>query len=151
MIKVCGLKDILGVFLSLVRLRLRQIMFFIRYLAAVCYDIIILFVLFFSLTALVVLVNKGHAIPPSTLWYQLLLSGIGLLYYQSSIRFGGQTLGMRAWRFKLMTVDQKRLTNQDIFLRIVCFIPALLLAPVYMKSSYSVLNRWTNTSFSQVE
>ncbi|MBL7480734.1 RDD family protein [Legionella bononiensis] len=120
-------------------------MFLIRYLAAICYDAIIILVLLFSLTVLLLIFNQGHAIPPSTLWYQLSLIGTAFLYYHGSIRFGGQTLGMKAWRFKLTSVDQKSLSNKQILLRILYFIPALFLAPLHIKSSYNLLNQWTRT------
>ena len=122
-------------------------MFLIRYLAAICYDAIIILVLLFSLTVLLLIFNQGHAIPPSTLWYQLSLISTAFLYYHCSIRFGGQTLGMKAWRFKLTSVNQTRLSNIQILLRILYFIPALFLAPLYLKSTYNVLNQWTRTDF----
>lgn len=122
-------------------------MFFIRYLAALSYDAIIIVVLFFVLTAFFLLFNEGHAIPPATFWYQVSLVAIAVCYYYSSIRFGGQTLGMRAWRFKLSSRTQDKLSKQQILGRILYFIPALLIAPFYLKSSYALLNRWTKTDF----
>lgn len=122
-------------------------MFFIRYLAALSYDAMIMIVLFFVLTAFFLLCNGGHAIPPATLWYQISLLGIALSYYYSSIRFGGQTLGMRAWRFKLSATPQAQLSRQQILGRIVYFIPTLLIAPFYFKTNYTLLNRWTKTEF----
>jgi uncharacterized RDD family membrane protein YckC len=122
-------------------------MFFIKYLAALAYDAMILLVLFFTITALILLFNHGHSIAPGTLWYQCALIGTVFFYYQSSIRFGGQTLGMRAWRFKLSTLDQGKLSNQQIVLRILYFLPALFMAVFYLKANYTLLNQWTRTDF----
>lgn len=129
------------------RFNIRYTMFLIRYLGALCYDAIIVLVLFVFLTALLLIVNKGQAIPPSTLWYQLTLLSMAFFYYQGSLRFGGQTLGMRAWRFKLTSVNQKKISNQQIVLRLIYFIPALFLAPAFLKSSYALINKWTSTEF----
>lgn len=123
-------------------------MFFIRYIAALCYDAIILVVLFFMVTALILALNQGQAIAPSTHWYQLVLIATAFFYYQSSLRFGGQTLGMRAWRFKLSSLNQNNPSSQQILLRILYFIPAFCIAPFYLKSSYTLLNQWTKTQFN---
>lgn len=122
-------------------------MFFLRYLAALSYDALIMIVLFFVLTALFLLCNGGHAIPPASLWYQLSLLGIALSYYYSSIRFGGQTLGMRAWRFRLSAATQDPLSRPQILGRILYFIPTLFIAPFCFKSNYALLNQWTKTEF----
>lgn len=125
-------------------------MFFLRYCGALIYDSIILFVLFFVTTALILLFHSNGAIPPSTHWYQFSLIVVSLIYYYCSIRYGGQTVGMKAWQFKLSTLSQDTLSNQQIILRIVYFIPAILLAPFYFKGSYILLNRWTKTQFQSI-
>ncbi len=122
-------------------------MFFIKYLAALAYDAMILVVLFFTITALVLVFHHGRAIPPSTLWYQCLLIGTALVYYQTSIRWGGQTLGMRAWRIKLTTLEKNRPTNRQILLRILYFLPAALAAIFSLNAHYTFLNQWTQTTF----
>ena len=122
-------------------------MFYIRYLGALSYDVLVQLVLFFVVTAFILFFNQGQAIPPSTHWYQLTLFGIAMVYYFSSMRLGGQTLGMRAWRFKLSTLIQDKPSNLQIVLRILYFIPSILIAPFLLKSSYALLNQWTETCF----
>ena len=121
--------------------------FFIRYIGALIYDTIIVLVLLFILTGIIVLLNHGHAVPPQTPWYQLTLVGGALLYYYSSMKFGGQTLGMKAWRFKLVAPDQQNLSRQQILTRVLYFIPATLIAPFCFTGNYTLLNWWTKTYF----
>lgn len=73
----------------------------IKYLGALIYDLIILLALCFALTAVILLFRQGQAIPPETLWYQLALLVQALIYYFTSIKFGGQTIGMRAWGIRV--------------------------------------------------
>ena len=122
-------------------------MFFIRYLGALIYDALIICVLLFVLSAILILFNHGQAIPSSTRWYQFTLLVFALLYYGNSMKFGGQTLGMRSWRFKLISVNKNGLSKQQILARILLSIPALFIAPFYFKGSYTLLNRWTKTDF----
>ncbi|WP_298622720.1 RDD family protein [uncultured Legionella sp.] len=126
-------------------------MFFMRYLAALFYDAMILSVLFFTVTALMLPFNHHHAIAPGTLWYQCTLMFTAFIYYQSSMRFGGQTLGMRAWRFKLTTLTKETLSNKQIVLRILCFLPSFFMAIFYFKASYMLLNQWTRSDFIKTE
>lgn len=121
--------------------------FFIRYIGALIYDTIIVLALLFVLTGIIVLRNHGHAVPPETPWYQFTLVCGGLLYYYSSMKFGGQTLGMRAWRLKLVGSAQQNLSTQQILRRILYFIPATLIAPFCFTGNYTLLGRWTKTYF----
>ncbi|HAT5042106.1 TPA: RDD family protein, partial [Legionella pneumophila] len=59
-------------------------MFFIKYLGALIYDLIILFILFFAYTSVLLLFTHGQAIPPATRWYQFSLLSITLVYYYGS-------------------------------------------------------------------
>ncbi|MCL9685239.1 RDD family protein [Legionella maioricensis] len=121
--------------------------FFIRYIGALLYDTITVLALLFILTGIIVLFNRGQAVPPETPWYQFILVCGALLYYYSSMKFGGQTLGMRAWRLKLVGLTQQRLSTPQILARILCFLPAILIAPFYFTGNYTLLNRWTKTDF----
>ena len=46
--------------------------------------------------------NRGEAIPAGTVIFQLWLLMLMYLYFALSWRHGGQTLGMRAWKIKLV-------------------------------------------------
>lgn len=125
-------------------------MFFIKYTGALIYDLIILFILFFAYTSVLLLFTHGQAIPPATRWYQFSLFIISLVYYYGSIRCGGQTVGMKAWRFKLTTDSNKTLSRQQIIARFFYFIPATLIAPFCLKGNYVLLHQWTQTHFKKV-
>ena len=70
-------------------------------LAAFCYDLLLLVGLVASFTLLVVLVHGG-AIGPGSLWLQLALLAIVIVFFCGFWVHGGQTLGMRAWRIRVV-------------------------------------------------
>ncbi len=125
-------------------------MFAIRYMGAIIYDALIIITLFFTITALFVLMNQGKAIPPATGWYQLTLGILGLGYYYCSLKYGGQTLGMKAWKYRLSSLNHLSLSSSQIVKRVLYFIPTLIIAPFLLQGSYQLLNRWTLTSFSNI-
>ena len=66
------------------------------------YDTLLLIALFMVLTALLLAILPGNEVTPAVRpWYQagLLLAGLG--FFALFWRFGGQTLGMRAWRLQV--------------------------------------------------
>jgi uncharacterized RDD family membrane protein YckC len=75
-------------------------MLFIKYMAALFYDAIIIFTLYLAFTTICLIFRHGAPIPPGTHWYQWALVGIVLGYYVLSYFWRGQTVGMRAWRLK---------------------------------------------------
>ncbi|KGP63134.1 hypothetical protein EP47_14040 [Legionella norrlandica] len=125
-------------------------MFTIRYVGSLIYDLIILSIIFFSYTAILLLFTHGKAIPPATCWYQFSLFSISFIYYYNSIRCGGQTIGMRAWKFKLTADSQKKPSRQQIIARFFYFIPSIFIAPFYLKGNYKLLHQWTRTSFETI-
>lgn len=72
----------------------------IRSLAALIYDLFIITALCFFFAGIVVFFNHGQAIAPATRWFQATLLVIIFLYFYFSLRQGGQTIGMRAWRLQ---------------------------------------------------
>jgi len=75
-----------------------------RRLAAFCYDLLLLTALFLSFTALAVAVRLD-AVSPGTWWHQLSLLGIAAAFFCGFWTHGGQTLGMRAWRIRVVRDD----------------------------------------------
>jgi uncharacterized RDD family membrane protein YckC len=80
-----------------------------RRLAALCYDLLLLTALVFSFTLLVVAVRLG-AVPPGTWWFPSSLLAIAMLFFCGFWVHGGQTLGMRAWRIRVVRADGGALT-----------------------------------------
>ena len=72
------------------------------------YDLLPLLGIFFATAALTLLLRGGTPVEPHSLgaWLELLLMlAAGFGYFGLSWRRGGQTLGMRAWRLKLLRAD----------------------------------------------
>lgn len=76
-----------------------------RRVAALVYDLMLLGAVLFMFTLVVFLARGGRAVPPGTLWFQLCLAAIVVLFFTWFWVHGGQTLGMRAWRLRLVGPD----------------------------------------------
>ena len=71
----------------------------IRRIAALSYDVFLLFSVLFVIGAIAVLLNQGQAVNPLILAPVSLL--VSLVFFSWFWNHGGQTLGMRAWQIKL--------------------------------------------------
>lgn len=76
-----------------------------RRLAALCYDLLLLAALVLSFTLLVVAVRLGRPVPPGTWWFPVCLLTVVALFFSGFWAHGGQTLGMRAWRIRVVRED----------------------------------------------
>ncbi|MFZ2168784.1 MAG: RDD family protein [Methylococcaceae bacterium] len=91
---------------------------FFRRLAAQIYDFILLIALLFIATALLLPFTSGEAvIPQQTLIYRIYLTVISFFFYGWFWTHGGQTLGLRAWKIKVLTLDQKPIGWTQALLR----------------------------------
>lgn len=115
-----------------------------RLLAAWCYDALILLALFMLLTAMCVLANAGQAIAPGCRWYQALLLVTFVGYQIVSLRGCGQTIGMRAWRLKVVNAHEK-VSILQVIGRLLLTIPAHIVALALMRKPQQVLSKWTHT------
>jgi uncharacterized RDD family membrane protein YckC len=52
--------------------------------------------------------TAGEAIRPGQVWYVVFLMAVAFLYFGWFWAHGGQTLGMRSWRLRLVTADGSR-------------------------------------------
>ena len=95
-----------------------------RRLAAFCYDLLLLVALMASFTALVVAVRLWTEVAPGTLWLQLCLLAIIAAFYCGFWAYGGQTLGMRAWRIRVVRDDGGALTLLRAAARFGCGVVA---------------------------
>lgn len=71
-------------------------------LGAALYDGLLLVALFFPATAVLAPFMPGDHIPTGSLWFQCYLLLIVLGFYGWFWTHGGQTLGMRAWRLRVV-------------------------------------------------
>ena len=81
---------------------------FLRRLAALTYDLFLLIAILFLATALLLPFTTGEAISPQqSIIYRIYLAVISFSFYGWFWTHGGQTLGLRAWHIKVLTLDQK--------------------------------------------
>jgi uncharacterized RDD family membrane protein YckC len=73
-------------------------------LAALVYDAFLVTALAFAFTFTVVML-RGREVEPGTPWFAAALVGIALAFYGWFWTRGGQTLGMQAWRIRVMAAD----------------------------------------------
>jgi uncharacterized RDD family membrane protein YckC len=72
-----------------------------RRIAALVYDLMLLGAMLFMFT-LAVFIVRGRAVAPGTLWFQLCLAAIVVWFFTWFWVHGGQTLGMKAWRLRVV-------------------------------------------------
>ena len=83
----------------------------IRRVLAIVYDLILLIAMLFLATIIATLLNHGKAIEPDNPYYiffVLSLLAISFFYYSWFWTHGGQTLGMKTWKIRLQSRDNKQ-------------------------------------------
>jgi uncharacterized RDD family membrane protein YckC len=98
----------------------------LRRLAALAYDALLLGGLLFVFTLALILLRGGRAIGPDTLWYRASLVAVAFAFCAAFWTRGGQTLGMRAWRIRVVALDGRELSWPRAALRFVASWVALL-------------------------
>lgn len=94
-----------------------------RRLAAIVYDLLLLGAVLFAATAAILPFNSGDAFRPDQYFYPAYLIGVSFLFFGWFWTHGGQTLGMRAWKIKVLTADRNPINWRQAALR---FFSALL-------------------------
>ncbi len=98
-----------------------------RRLAAMVYDGFLLAALWFLATGVLVALNGGNALTP--LQGQLILFPTTALltagFYTWFWTHGGQTLGMKTWKIRLVTSEGKAITRRQALTRILASIPSI--------------------------
>lgn len=99
-------------------------------LLALVYDVLPLLGIWFAVAALMLALRLGQPVEPgglSALIEQALLLAATFAYFALSWRRGGQTLGMRAWRLRLLDTDGRPPSWRSIVLRAVVALLSLAL------------------------
>ena len=96
-----------------------------RRLLAVIYDLILLSATLIVATFPVIAFNGGQAITPHPLFISYLCMII-ILFYGGFWRYGGQTLGMKAWHIYLLSTNTSPLNWPRILLRLMMTVLAWL-------------------------
>ncbi len=98
---------------------------FLRRMAALLYDALLLAALLFVAAALatfVIQLGMGRDLDPTNLFYRLYLLAVSFGFFAWFWTRGGQTLGMRAWRLMVLRNDGQPLTLRDALLRYLAAI-----------------------------
>jgi len=100
-----------------------------KHFAAFIYDIFPILGVFILTSFVIVLIRNGEEVKPHTLWFDLILIAELTFYYTYSWKVGGQTLGMRAWKFKIIPNQQQSTMtwNQTSLRFLIGIISTLLL------------------------
>ena len=76
-----------------------------RLLSSILYDLIALAAIWFFAGLIVVIALQGKAVDPENLLFLLYLIVVAYAYFGWCWTRGGQTLGMKAWKIKLVTTE----------------------------------------------
>jgi len=85
---------------------------------AFLYDSLLLIAVFFVVTTIAIAFNNGQAI--QNLAFYVLLYAVGFLFFSWFWRKSGQTLGMQAWRIKVVNDKDNKLTYMQCLIRYLC-------------------------------
>lgn len=100
-----------------------------RRLAALIYDAVILAGVLFGAT-LALMPWRGKAFDPGDPWFSAYLVGIAFLYFSLCWTLTGQTVGMRAWRIRLVRYDGLRIGWGRALLRFLLAVPSFAIVGV---------------------
>jgi uncharacterized RDD family membrane protein YckC len=123
----------------------------LRRLAALSYDLLLLVALLLCFSLLVVAVRLGKPVAPGSIWLFVCEAVLVAVFFCAFWVHGGQTLGMRAWRIRVVRDDGGRLTWPSAAARFAGALVALLPAglglwwSLFDDSGRAWHDRWTRT------
>lgn len=135
---------------------LKKYSIFLRRMAAITYDTLLIFAIFIIATALLLFLTKGQTIPPGSIYYQIFL---GLLWFSFLLWFwthGGQTAGMAAWRIRLETTSGNTPDIKTASLRLSLVMLSILCGglglwwALWDKDGLTLYDRFSNTRLKLV-
>ncbi len=85
--------------------------YILRRLIAFLYDSLLLIAVFFVVTSIAIAFNDGNAIENHV--FKVVLYLVGFVFFAWFWRNGGQTLGMQAWRIKVVSDTNNKLTYKQ--------------------------------------
>lgn len=99
----------------------------IKRLLAAFYDSLLIIASLFFATLLTLPFTKGEIASGNNIYMSVYLFAVIVIFYGWFWTHGGQTLGMRTWKQKLISLNGKNVTWQQSFLRVITGTPAWLL------------------------
>ncbi len=121
----------------------------LRRLAAAFYDTLLLIAVFFVATAIILPLNAGRAFSTTQYFYPCYLLIVSFVFFGWFWTHGGQTLGLRAWKIKIQSLDQQNITWRQAAWR---FLGLLLTAGldlawlIFNKRYLALYERWSGSS-----
>ena len=88
------------------------------------YDSLLILAVLFIATAITLPLTGGKGAKPNNIFMTLYLFSTIYLFYGWFWSHGGQTLGMRAWKQKLLSFDGKPVSWRQTFIRLITALPA---------------------------
>lgn len=99
----------------------------LKRLLAALYDSFLILATLFIATALTLPFTKGEVATDNNIYMSFYLFIVIYIFYGWFWTHGGQTLGMRVWKQKLIQLDGSTVTWQQTFIRLITGLPAWLL------------------------
>ena len=96
-------------------------------LAAFLYDSLLMLAMWFVIGGVFVAANGGEGVSQNNPFLPSLMLVIWIWFNLHFWRRGGQTLGMRSWRLRLLSTTGKPLTYIQCLLRLVMAVPSFAL------------------------
>ena len=100
----------------------------VRRLLAIFYDLLLLLGVLFAVSACAVAFNKGEAVSHPA--YYLVLIATAFVFFGGFWTHGGQTLGMRTWKIKIITDNGNKVTWKHAAIRFCAATLALIPAGI---------------------
>jgi len=122
----------------------------VRCLMAGLYDWLLVVAIMMVASVPVVAITAAP-VSPGQIWYRLALISVAALFFIAFWTMGGQTLGMRAWRIKVVQSDGSKVTTTQATSRFACAIVSALAAGLgfvwmlFSREKLSWHDQWSGT------
>jgi uncharacterized RDD family membrane protein YckC len=103
---------------------------FLKRLAAMVYDSILIAALLIISTVLFLIFTLGEHISPNNFYFKLYLSTIWIGFFVWFWVRGGQTIGLAAWKLRLVTEQNQPLSIDQALLRFIIAMPLIAMGGV---------------------
>lgn len=103
-----------------------------RRIAASVYDGLLLLGVVFIATAVILPFNAGVAFTATQYFYPFYILLVSFIFFGWFWTHGGQTLGLRAWKISVQTLDHQNITWKQAALRFFCLLFTLGLDLVWL-------------------
>ena len=128
----------------------------IRRTAAMLYDLLLLLAFLFVATIPAVALMGGESVAANNPLLTTWLFFVSFFFYTWSWTRGGQTLGLKSWKMRLVRIDGKQITLWHCLLRFLAGIPSVLLGVGFLwmlwdKDNLTAYDRFSETMIIMVD